>query len=199
MLFWGCRIDIPTTEPKSFRAGETVVWTKALADFPANGGWTLAYRLIGAAANITTITVITDPLDATGFKATLTAANSALVAAGNYQLVGMATHATQGTFQASAINVTVLPAFTSQYDPRSSTKISLDSVEAAIAAFSAGGIQEYSISVGGMSRSVRKADMSELFPLRDRLKAEYAREQQAAEFARTGINTSRVGVRFARI
>lgn len=108
----------------------------------------------------------------------------------------MATHATEGTFQASIVNVTVLPAFTSQYDPRSLAKKLLDTIEANLPN---GTVQSYSIAVGGSSRTITYRTMSEWMKARQDLNAEIVREQQAAEFARTGINTSRIGVRFARI
>lgn len=37
---------IPTTEPRSVRAGDTVAWTRDLADYPASDGWVLHYRLV---------------------------------------------------------------------------------------------------------------------------------------------------------
>lgn len=189
---------IPTTEPTTFRAGETVIWTKSLADYSAADSWTLAYTLVNASNRYTTVSVITDPLDATGFKATLSATNSALVAAGTYQLVGLVSKAGE-VHQVVDSAVVVQPAVTAVYDPRSTAKQSLDSVEAAILAFSQGGIQSYTISVGGSSRTVQRADLSQLFPLRDSLKAEVAREDAAAQYARTGVNPRMVKVRLSRV
>lgn len=39
------RLDIPDCEPKSFRAGDTVKWTRTHADYPASE-WTLKYFLV---------------------------------------------------------------------------------------------------------------------------------------------------------
>lgn len=39
--------QIPSCEPVSFVAGDTVAWTKALSDYPPSDGWTLKYRLVG--------------------------------------------------------------------------------------------------------------------------------------------------------
>ena len=41
-----------TTEPTRITAGDTVAWTKTLADYPASAGWVLKYRLINAAGKI---------------------------------------------------------------------------------------------------------------------------------------------------
>ena len=44
--------NIPTSEPESLVAGDTVTWQKTLSDYPASDGWVLSYRLINAAGNI---------------------------------------------------------------------------------------------------------------------------------------------------
>jgi hypothetical protein len=41
---------IPTTEPSRFAAGETVSWTKAVADFPNTDGYSLVYAFGGPTA-----------------------------------------------------------------------------------------------------------------------------------------------------
>jgi hypothetical protein len=38
---------VPTTEPKVFSAGDTISWTKALNDYPADDGWILSYAFRG--------------------------------------------------------------------------------------------------------------------------------------------------------
>lgn len=43
---------IPSTEPSSVTAGDTIKWTRTLADYPANAGWVLNYRLINTAGHI---------------------------------------------------------------------------------------------------------------------------------------------------
>lgn len=194
----GSSVTIPTTEPLSFRAGETVIWTKTFADFSAAASWVLAYTLVNAANRYATITVITDPLDATGFKATLSATNSALIVAGTYQIVGLVSKAGE-IFQVVDVPITVQPVITGVYDPRSTVKIALDNINAALTAISSGAVASYSISVGNSSRTITRQNMAEFIPLRDRLQREYNTELRTAEFARTGINTSRIGIRFARL
>lgn len=43
--------DIPSIEPSSLTAGDTVKWTRSLSDYPAPT-WVLKYRLINAAGKI---------------------------------------------------------------------------------------------------------------------------------------------------
>lgn len=77
--------EIPTYEPSSFVAGDTVKWTRSLSDYSAADGWSLSYAIRGVAAVDIDATVDTDGI---GFAVTLTAAESAKLAAGQYQLVG---------------------------------------------------------------------------------------------------------------
>ena len=43
--------SIPTTEPETITAGDSLTWKRTLADYPA-GTWTLKYRLINADGKI---------------------------------------------------------------------------------------------------------------------------------------------------
>ena len=69
----------PTTEPVEIIAGDTVTWTKALADYPP-ATWTLKYRLINATGKFD----ITATTDGSGYLATITSTASALYTAGDY-------------------------------------------------------------------------------------------------------------------
>ena len=57
--------EIPTTEPTSIIAGDTLAWTKSLADYEASL-WTLTYYLRGPSAQ--TITATTSGGDFAGTK-----------------------------------------------------------------------------------------------------------------------------------
>ena len=46
------RMAIPSVEPTAIIAGDTLAWTKSLADYPASAAWVLKYRLINAASKI---------------------------------------------------------------------------------------------------------------------------------------------------
>jgi hypothetical protein len=47
--FLGTRLSaaIPNCEPSQFTAGDTVVWDRSFADYPATDGWTLKYAFRG--------------------------------------------------------------------------------------------------------------------------------------------------------
>lgn len=70
---------IPTTEPASLIAGDTLTWRRTLADYPA-GTWTLKYRLLNAAGKID----ITAGADGTDHLVAVASATSAGYAVGDY-------------------------------------------------------------------------------------------------------------------
>ncbi len=43
---------IPTKEPLTIRAGDTIKWTKSLDDYKASDGWTLSYSFRGTGGTI---------------------------------------------------------------------------------------------------------------------------------------------------
>ena len=44
--------EIPTNEPSTIIAGDTIRWLKTLTDYPASDGWVLGYTLVNAAARL---------------------------------------------------------------------------------------------------------------------------------------------------
>jgi hypothetical protein len=67
---------------------------------------------------------------------------------------------------------------TSSADPRSHARKCLDSIEAALEAFSADSVQSYQITTGAGSRSVTKRDTADLILLRNKYRAEVAAEER---------------------
>ena len=43
---------IPTKEPLTIRAGDTIEWTKSIDDYKASDGWTLSYSFRGTGGTI---------------------------------------------------------------------------------------------------------------------------------------------------
>lgn len=80
---------IPPREPLGFVSGDTVLWTKVLADYPLSDGWTLNYRLVGDVDSIdaTSITVNADT-ELGGWDVTIPAAKTGSLHPGVYRLIG---------------------------------------------------------------------------------------------------------------
>ena len=122
---------IPTSEPASIIAGNTVKWTKSLPDYLPADGWVLTYALV-ISGNQKIITA-TDNGDGTHL-ATIAAADSANYTADIYHWQAYVTKGTD-RYPAGTGRVEVKPKFatqTSGHDARSHVKKVLEALEATI-------------------------------------------------------------------
>jgi len=78
---------IPSCEPESFAAGETVQWTKSVPDYPNTDGWSLIYSIRGPSSFKD---VTADPLSDGSYSITLAAADTDPLKPGTYQWVSRA-------------------------------------------------------------------------------------------------------------
>lgn len=124
--------DIATTEPVSFRAGDTVEWTRTLQDYPASS-YSLAYYLIGPSSRNT----FSATADGDDHNVTISAAASAALTAGEYSLIGRVT-GSDGSFTIYDGRVTVTPdpssetAMPAGYDSRSFNRRTRDNLRAMV-------------------------------------------------------------------
>lgn len=170
---------IPTTEPQSVNAGDTIQWERQdLTDYLPADGWALSYVLINSAAKIT----ISATTSGTGYAVTVAAATSATYAAGVYAWQAYVTKTTE-RFKVDEGTMEVLPNFAAAttYDSRSHVKTVLDAIEAVIESRASVDQESYSI----MGRSLKRTPMADLLKLKDRYKALYLAEQNA-ENAKNG-------------
>ncbi len=140
--------DIPSTEPAVFTAGDTLKFTRSLADYPAGEGWVLSYTLVNSASKIS-FSAATYGDD---YLVTVSAATTTSWAAGAYTWVSRVTNLTE-TFTVSNGTLTILPNLAAvgitTYDGRSDARIILDSLLAAYKAHSVAGsahVGEYEIA-----------------------------------------------------
>lgn len=184
--------SIPTTEPAILQAGDTIKWRKALPDYPASAGWSLAYRLINAAARID----ITAAAEGDDHLVTVAAATSAAWAAGAYTWTAFVTNGSD-RYTLGSGTITIRPdlaAMQAGFDARSTARKALDDLRTALAAWlsSNGHIQEYDIA----GRRVKFASADDLRARIALAEREVARED-AAERLAAGIPAGRrVLVRF---
>lgn len=162
-------LPIPTTEPKSFTAGETVKWTRAFGDYPASDGWTRKYCVRGA-SNV-------DILEVNG-AFTLSAIAGKDLIAGPYRWTAYAEKGTEaaGTlerYQLDAGVLEVLPNFTDAGDGAllSHPEKALALIETQIEELLSSPIESYSIS----QRSAVRRKLAELRAERTRYKIEIQR------------------------
>ena len=185
---------IPIIEPESVTAGDTVKWTRSLADYSAADGWTLKYRLINAAGKIDIVSSASGADHAVNEPASTTDDWVAGVYTWQAYVEKAAERYTVGNG-----TIEVKPNLAAQaggFETRSTAKQILDELEAAYLTYSSNGqgaVQRYTI--GGREMWFRSAaDFVNLI--------EYWRSQveseRAAESVALGLgNPRRLYVRFS--
>lgn len=163
--------DIPTTEPVTIQAGDTLSWSKSLTDYPADNGWTLSYRLINELTkhDISTAASGSDHLVST--LASITASYSP----GKYTLLSWVTKGAE-RYSLPSKQAEVLPnlaIWNGGYDSRSTAKQVLDLLDAAMVSHGKNAwVQEYEIA----GRSMKFKSASEFLSYRSKIQAEVNRE-----------------------
>lgn len=185
-------MGIPTTEPSSVTAGDTVTWLKSLADYPASSGWSLAYRLINAAGKID----ITASASGADHLVSVAAATTANWLAGDYDYIATVTKAVE-RYTVGTGRITVDPnlAALTTYDGRSIERKALEALESAYLDYLTnhqGHVQEYEIS----GRRMKFRNAAEIWEQIDRLRAECRKQDDAAAIAAGLKPKRRVMVRF---
>jgi len=193
-------IPIPTEEPTTFMAGDTVKWTRSFADYPANGGWELAYRLRGTKSYLIDFGV---EVSASGadFLVNILASTSVTYAPGDYLLVGCVekdgerkqVYSKSLTITANHLDVAGV---TSAYDPRTRAKRTLDAIDAMIEGTATREEKSYTITHGSITQTVEMFDRGELLKLRTYYANLVAQEEIAARTAAGKSSGTRVKVRF---
>ena len=180
---------IPTIEPTQFTAGDTVKWTKTLADYPASS-YTYTCVYVNSSATFTA----TGTADGDTHSITITAATSATLTAGTYNWQAYVTGTSSGErYQVGAGTCTVKPNFAAgAADVRSHVKKVLDAIESVIA----GRASEDASSMSVAGRSITKMTLDELIVARDRYRAEYQRELRAERISAGLGHSGKVRIRF---
>lgn len=180
--------SIPTSEPTTVNPGDTVRWTKTLADYPASAGWALSYILLNASSKIT----ITATASGDDHVVNVAAATSASWTAGDYAWRAQVALAGD-VFTVGEGRITVAPSFAATtLDTRSSVRKALEAVEAYLSDPSNLTAAKYQIA----GRSLDRFPLPDLWKHRDRLRFEVAREDAATRAAAGLPDTRRVFVRF---
>jgi hypothetical protein len=154
-----------SSEPKSFRAGETVAWTRDLPQYSADDGWVLKYRFFWP-AGVSAVTVSAVG-DGTVHSLSLSAAETALMQPGAASIwayverfIGSPSGPERVDLGITAVQIGTNLLNAGALDPRSSNQRALDDLRAALAAYASGGsahVAEYQIGDRTMKfRSLRE-------------------------------------------
>jgi len=184
--------------PQALAAGDSISWddnptTDNLGNAIDSGTWTLKYDF--RQSGVTNLSV-TAAAQGTGWRTSLTAAESALWAAGIVYWQAYAVNGSQrvtlGSGQLEIKPNLVGSGASGAGEFRSQTEIDLASVQAAIRSIVSGGAKSYTIN----GRSMTKHDLGELMAWESTLKTRLAREKKAERIANGLGNPSSVFVRF---
>ncbi len=177
--------EIPTAEPASVNAGDTVRWRRWLVQYPASSGWQLTYTLLNAAAKITIAATAQGDEHLVSVAASVTATwlpgdyawRAQVSRAGEVHTVGEGRIIVRPSFGAATL------------DTRSSARRALEAVEAYLHDPTNLAAAKYAIA----GRSLDRIPLPELWSHRDRLRVEVAREDATAG---AGLARGRIQVRF---
>jgi len=187
-------MGIPTTVPAVITAGDTLAWTRSLADYSAADGWVIAYRLINAAGKID----ITGTASGQDHAVNVSAATSAGYAAGDYTYQEFVTKAAERHTTAVG-SITIRPNLAAQaagFEARGTWTKALADLRAALATWitSSGQVAEYEIAGRRMKFSTA-ADIR----MRIAIAEKEAARERSADLAAQGQDLGRqIVVRLGR-
>lgn len=181
--------EVPTIEPATLVAGDTLKFTKTLADYPASASWVLTYTLANAAQRYTFAATASGDDHAVTVAATTTAT----YAPGNYDWRAQVSKAGE-VFTVGAGVMTVQPSFATATDGRSSARKTLDAINAYLA--DSNNLAAASYEIAG--RKLSRYSIPDLLQLRSTMETDVTREQAASRVAAGLPDKRRVFVRFER-
>jgi hypothetical protein len=160
---------VPTSEPESFIAGDTVAWTRSFPEYSAADGWALTYYLRGPST-----LDVTAQASGSGFAATITAANSAALGAGTYEWIARVSKAGE-VYTAARGSFAVRPnlALANAGERVSHAARTLALIEAAIEGRIPAGMENYQVG----NRVISKIPMLDLYELRAKYASEVLHER----------------------
>ncbi|MEM8499897.1 MAG: hypothetical protein AAF542_17875 [Pseudomonadota bacterium] len=179
---------IATDIPSSFVAGDSVKWTRSLTSYLPTDGWGLSYQFALGEENFT----ITGANNGDGSHLmSQVSADTQSIQPGVYQYQAYVTKgADRHTIDSGEI--TVKPNFSLGADSRSDAQKMLDAVnKVLLGELPKSAVASYSIA----GRSLSKLSLSELMDVRDRIRADLARERKAAKLAAGIGSPNRVQLR----
>lgn len=166
-------------EPAEMTPGETLEWSKALADYSPAGGWELTYYFRNASG-----TGFDAPATADGGSWTVSVLVPANVGRGRIDWEAWVKKGSDERL-ADAGAATVRPSLKAlaadeAADGRSQAERDLDAVRAALVPATSAGVQEYEIGGPGTNRRIRYFDKAALLALETSLAQRVNSERRAA-------------------
>lgn len=105
-------VPVPTTEPLTIVAGDTLTFTKSIPSYLPSDGWTLSYALQGstlAGSNTGLIAFASTTNTGSTYSISVAKATTAAFAPGDYRWTAYVTGGTSERYSVGAGNITILP------------------------------------------------------------------------------------------
>ena len=185
---------IPTldTIPGEIVAGDTVKWTKALADFPVSLGWTLTYRFaINDGSAMTFNVAATQYGDSEDYLVSLPGSATSGKTAGTYAWAARVSDGSD-SYTVEEGTIVLRAPLTAATDTRSAARKIVDAIDAALAGSTDVTIMETRIR----DRMVKTYTTQELTHLRAHYKAILNSEADAEAIKRGRYTSRKVYTRF---
>lgn len=176
--------EIPTLEPTSFAAGDSLSWTRSLADYSPADGWSLAYFFRGYKLSTLDLTSTTS---GSLHLVSISTDQSAALIAGKYSVEGYAVKTGQRV-RIFTGKIQVTPNFATLEqgsDTRSIARRTLDNIEAVIEGRAASSILNSTVN----GTQLQRMTPEQLLKLRDRYK-QIVQSEDGAEAAKQGKSNS---------
>jgi hypothetical protein len=161
-------IDTSSTEPISIIPGDTVKWTRSLADYPASAGWALSYEMLNAQHRYQ----INATADGSVHRVIISAQTTESYAPGSYDWRARVTNAEE-VYTAATGRLTVAPSFGAAGDVRSHARRALEAIEAVLEGRATSATAEYEIN----GRRLKYIPLIELHAMRSKYQREVAAEE----------------------
>jgi hypothetical protein len=179
-------IDTSNPEPISIIPGDTVKWTRSLADNPASAGWALSYELLNAQHRYQ----IAASADGDAHRVVIPASTTETYAPGAYDWRARVTNADE-VYTVATGRLTVAPSFGAAADVRSHARRTLDAIEAVLEGRASSATAEYEIN----GRRLKYIPLNELHAMRSKYQREVAAEE--GKSGSRGVS-GRIMVRFGQ-
>lgn len=185
--------NTPSSEPTQFRAGDTVLWSKSLADYSPADSWVLKYKFVGSAGKSDDITAT---VSGDAWVVTVAKTVTAALAAGIYTLIGWVEKGTERYTVAETTvqiltNIAIASAAT---DTRSHARKTLALIEAAIESYAVRPVEQLSIA----GRTWTRPSLETLNRLRSKY-AKLVRREVEKERRAKGLPAKRILAQFPPI
>lgn len=178
---------VSTTEPTQLPAGDTAKWLRQLPNWMASDGWALTYTLVNGDHRH----AITATPQGDDHLINVPAATTATWAPGPYTWRAQVSKAGE-VYTIGTGTLQVQPSFATATDARTHAAKVLAAVESYLENPANLAASEYEIA----GRSLKRHTLPELLALRDRYRAESAREAAAQRHAAGLAPRGRIAVRF---